>query len=71
MSVERDRSWRRFKGRINQNRTMRPDELCKPEKKWKHMYLRRKKLARARQLGMEYPRKRGKQMLDKELPVNE
>ncbi len=29
----------------------------KPEKKWKMVYLRSEKLARAKQLGFEYPRK--------------
>jgi|GEM_PF-359985 len=71
MSLERSRSWRRFKDRINRKRATGSDEPCKPEKKWKHMYLRKEKLARAKQLGMEYPRKRGKQLLDKELPLNE
>ena len=50
---------------------MGSDELWKPEKKWKRMYLRREKLARAKQLGIEYPRKKGRQFLDKELPLDE
>ncbi len=71
MSIERSRSWRRFKDRINRNRGMGSDELFKPEKIWKHMYLRKEKLARAKQLGIDYPRKRGRQFLDKELPLDE
>ena len=71
MSVERSRAWRRFKNRINHGRGMGSDDLWKPEKKWKHMYLRKEKLARARQLGIHYPRKRGRQFLDKELPLDE
>lgn len=71
MSLDRGRSWRRFKDRINRNSATGSDEACKPEKKWKHMYLRKEKLSRAKQLGMEYPRKRGKQLLGKELPLNE
>lgn len=50
---------------------MGSDEIWKPEKNWKHMYLRKEKLARARQLGIEYPRNRGPQFLDKELPLND
>lgn len=36
----------------------------KPEKNWKFLYLRSEKLARAQQLGIEYPRKGMRQMLD-------
>jgi hypothetical protein len=34
------------------------------------MYLRSKKLARAKQLGIEYPRKTIHQVLDNELPLD-
>lgn len=71
MSVERSRAWRRFKNRINRGRGMGADEVWKPEKNWKHLYLRKEKLARARQLGIEYPRKRGRQLLDKEMPLDD
>lgn len=39
----------------------------KREKNWKHMYLRSAKLARARQLGLEYPRAPGDESLAQEL----
>tara|TARA_B100001063_G_C16242506_1_gene301407 strand:+ start:350 stop:502 length:153 start_codon:yes stop_codon:yes gene_type:complete len=50
---------------------MGSDDILKPEKNWKHMYLRKEKLVRARQLGMDYPRKRGRQFLDKEIPLDD
>ena len=42
---------------------------CK-EKNWKHMYFRKNKLLRARQLGTEYPPKTIRQILDDEDPTN-
>ena len=50
---------------------MGSDRLWKREKKWKMMYFRKGKLARARQLGFEYPRKNLRQFLDMELPLDE
>lgn len=50
---------------------MGSDELFKPEKKWKHMYLRKDKLARAKQLGFDYPVRSQRQILDQELPPND
>lgn len=38
--------------------------VCKPPKNWKHVYLRSEKFRRAKQLGIEYPRKSTRQMLD-------
>lgn len=71
MSNERTRAWRRFKSSINQGNGMGSNHLWKPEKKWKMMYLRSEKLARAKQLGFDYPRRNARQPLDKELFSNE
>jgi hypothetical protein len=43
----------------------------KPEKNWKLMYLRAEKLIRARKLGMDYPVKTVRQILDVEQPPEE
>ena len=36
----------------------------KSPKNWKHMYLRSEKLRRAKQLGIEYPRKSNSELLN-------
>ena len=71
MSEERSKSWRRFKAKLNSRKGMGTEEVFKPEKKWKLMYLREEKLARARQLGFNYPRKTGRQLLDQENPLDD
>jgi hypothetical protein len=71
MSENRNRAWRRFKDRVNKGKGMGSDELYKPEKKWKLMYFRKNKLARAKQLGLDYPIKSKRQLLDQELPSDE
>ncbi|MBB1489658.1 hypothetical protein [Oceanospirillum sediminis] len=71
MSEDRNRAWRRFKDRINNGKGMGSDELFKPEKKWKLMYSRRRKVVRAKQLGFDYPIKSQRQLLDQELPSGE
>ena len=53
---QRGRAWRRkqkylYRGR-NCSHTL---DIYKPEKKWKNLYSRSLKLARARQLKIEYP----------------
>ena len=63
---ERTRDWRRFKNQINERKGMGSSECWKPEKNWKMIYLRSAKLARAKQLGIEYPRLSMRQLLDKE-----
>ena len=60
----RTRAWRRHKNRIKKGRGMGSALTWKPEKNWKFLYLRSEKLARAQQLGIEYPRKGMRQMLD-------
>jgi hypothetical protein len=57
LTQQRNRAWRRkqkflFRGRDCRHTTL----LWKSIKKWKHLYTRPAKLARARQLGIEYPR---------------
>ncbi|WP_044616193.1 hypothetical protein [Gynuella sunshinyii] len=71
MSENRNRAWRRFKDRGNKGKGMGSDRLYKPEKKWKLMYFRKNKLARAKQLGFDYPIKSKRQLLDQELPSDE
>lgn len=44
---------------------MHKDEW-KKEKKWRNVYTRSEKLRRARQLGMEYPRKSQREIIDRE-----
>lgn len=67
MSNNRNRAWRRFKDRINNGNGMGSDKPYKPEKKWKFMYARKNKLARAKQLGFDYPVKTQRQLLDQAL----
>lgn len=71
MSNNRNRAWRRFKKRINRSKGMGSGELHKPEKNWKLMYLRRNKLARAKQLGFDYPVKNQRQIVEQEVTSNE
>jgi len=60
MSKERVRAWIRFKSHIKLGKGQGSGScnIEKPEKKWKMMYCRSNKLARAKQLGFEYPRKK-------------
>ena len=71
MNKSRNIAWRRFQDRINKGKGMGTNELFKPEKKWKLMYFRKNKLARAKQLGFDYPVKNQRQLLDQELPSDE
>lgn len=50
---------------------MGSNDLLKPEKKWKLMYFRKNKLARAKQLGVDYPVKSQRQLLAQGLPSDE
>jgi len=58
----RDRAWRRFQKHNKGNRSY-IDDIWKPEKNWKLLYTRSVKVQRAKQLGIEYPRKTGHQTL--------
>lgn len=66
MSENRNRAWRRFKDYVNNRNGMGSGTYDKPEKKWKFLYTRKSKLARAKQLGFEYPRKNVRQLLEQE-----
>ncbi|WLH69600.1 hypothetical protein PSH59_05645 [Pseudomonas sp. FP2309] len=64
--MKRTRAWRRMQAlKCRGDNTVRPLE-CKPEKHWKLMYTRAAKLYRAHQLGMSYPIRTTRQLLDQE-----
>ncbi|MCQ6257386.1 hypothetical protein MA884_12835 [Pseudomonas sp. Q11] len=64
--MERTRSWRRVKSRKHgRHEAVRPQDV-RPEKNWKLIYTRADKLQRARQLGMSYPIRTTRQLLDRE-----
>jgi hypothetical protein len=67
MNTERGRAWRRLHNRMNRGKNESSLEICKPEKKWKMLYLRSEKLKRAKQLGFDYPVKNSRQVLDQAL----
>jgi hypothetical protein len=71
MSGKRSRAWRRLKSKLNDRKGTGSEDKRKPEKKWNLVYLRSEKLARAKQLGFEYPRKTSRQLLDSESTENE
>jgi len=65
----RGRAWRRSKTRTKSRKnSAKTDKQWISEKNWKLMYTRSEKLRRARQLGIEYPKRSGRQNLDTELP---
>ena len=64
MSKNRNRAWRRFKDYVNKGKGMGSGTYYKPEKKWKFLYTRKSKVARAKQLGFEYPRINQRQLLE-------
>ncbi|MFJ7281249.1 hypothetical protein [Pseudomonas sp. NPDC099000] len=62
----RTRAWRRTQARkCDNDKAVRPLKF-KPEKNWKLLYTRADKLVRARQLGMSYPIRNTRQLLDLE-----
>jgi hypothetical protein len=67
MSTDRGRAWRRLQNRMNRGKNEGSTEIFKPKKKWKMLYLRSEKLKRAKQLGIDYPVKTSRQVLDREL----
>ena len=67
MADFRTKAWRRFKSKVNEKKGMGTEDKSKPEKNWKMVYLRSEKLARAKQLGFDYPRKSARQLLENEL----
>lgn len=62
--MERTRAWRRQQARKNGNGKAADPLKFKPQKNWKLMYTRGDKLIRARQLGMSYPIRSIRQLLD-------
>ncbi|UZE24736.1 hypothetical protein LOY67_04785 [Pseudomonas sp. B21-056] len=64
--MERTRSWRRAQSRKHNGREAINPQNSKPEKNWKLIYTRADKLHRARQLGMSYPIRTTRQLLDQE-----
>ncbi|GKX58881.1 hypothetical protein [Leminorella grimontii] len=63
MDNNRTRAWRLAQKSRNRSRDSHPPRSDFPkEKRWKLMYIRSKKLARAAQLGMDYPRVRSGQL---------
>ncbi|RFA30982.1 hypothetical protein CAI21_03130 [Alkalilimnicola ehrlichii] len=72
MNAQRNRAWRRFKSKMKIKRGSRSQRSQeKPEKSWKLMYIRSEKLIRAKQLGMDYPAKTVRQVLDDEQPLGD
>ncbi|NLD14764.1 MAG: hypothetical protein GX665_06690 [Gammaproteobacteria bacterium] len=67
MNQERSRAWRRFKTKMKAKRDSKSQKSKeKPEKNWKLMYIRSEKLVRAKKLGIDYPIKTARQILDNE-----
>ncbi|EJZ57960.1 MULTISPECIES: hypothetical protein [Pseudomonas] len=62
--MDRTRAWRRHQARKRGNGKAADPLKFKPPKNWKLMYTRADKLARARQLGMSYPIRTTRQLLD-------
>ncbi|MDH0564338.1 hypothetical protein [Acinetobacter courvalinii] len=57
LSQQRNRAWRRKQKFLFRGRDCRHTSLYwRATKQWKYLYTRQDKLARARQLGIEYPR---------------
>ena len=64
--MERTRAWRRSQARRHApEKAFRPPRP-RPEKNWKLLYTRADKLLRARQLGLGYPIRSVRQLLDQE-----
>jgi len=70
MEATRNRAWRRFKSRTKGNgRSDKSIQNWSVEKNWKLLYGRSIKQYRARQLGMTYPLRTVRQVLDDEQPL--
>ena len=72
MDIVRNKAWRKFKAKVKSRKN---DEILEKqwiaEKSWKLMYTRGEKLRRAKQLGIDYPKKTIRQTLDNEQPLDE
>ncbi|CAK9889824.1 MULTISPECIES: hypothetical protein [Pseudomonas] len=64
--MQRTRAWRRSQARKSGKTKAVHPLVFKPEKNWKLLYTRADKLLRARQLGMSYPIRSTRQLLDQE-----
>lgn len=64
--MERTRAWRRSQAHKDTPPTLLRLPYQRPEKNWKLMYTRAEKLLRARQLGISYPIRTTRQLLDQE-----
>ncbi|MDF0732407.1 hypothetical protein P0Y43_16995 [Pseudomonas entomophila] len=62
----RTRAWRRQQARKHGKHQATQPPVFKPEKNWKLLYSRAEKLKRARQLGLCYPARTIRQLLDQE-----
>ncbi len=72
MDEIRGRAWRRSKSRTKSRIGSGSTEIkWSSEKNWKLMYTRSEKLHRAKQLGIEYPKRTVRQTLDEEQPQDE
>ena len=72
MDKLRGRAWRRSKARTKfRKNSVKTEKQWNSEKNWKLMYMRSEKLRRAKQLGIEYPKRTMRQTLDTELPEKE
>ncbi|WP_199609643.1 hypothetical protein [Flocculibacter collagenilyticus] len=70
MFSTRNKLWRRSKQKKNKAALL-TEKRHTPEKNWKLTYRRSEKLHRAKQLGIEYPRKTLRQTLDDEMPIKD
>ncbi|HHM6759880.1 TPA: hypothetical protein ACRNML_001282 [Pseudomonas aeruginosa] len=64
--MERTRAWRRSQANKHSAEKLPRPLRPRPEKNWKLLYTRADKLIRARQLGMSYPIRSVRQLLDQE-----
>ena len=57
IKASRGRAWRRYQRDLHRRYSLQPKPIqtFKPAKKWRHLYTRKVKLQRARQLGVVYP----------------
>jgi len=57
IKASRGRAWRRYQRYLHHKHHNQPNVMLtfKPAKKWRHLYTRKVKLQRARQLGVAYP----------------
>lgn len=57
IKASRGRAWRRYQRDLHRRHSPQPKlvQAFKPTKKWRHLYTRKVKLQRARQLGVVYP----------------